>query len=331
MTVYLDDSIMQKGRPASAGSKMLANFIAPFSAEVITRLGKAGQAAVDTECIALGEFGLCPPEGTLPSPLLCNDVFGFVRTQAVKQGLCAIRPTYGTVSRYGLIPTACSMDQIGLVCQNPQEGFDLLAKIAGHDEKDGAMFPQESYRYGGDSKEIRWGGCFAPGSEESRAAQGFLQGKGVVEYTEVAADCLTVAPQVMNVLAFAEISNNLSRYDGVKFGLRAQNYKGLDGLYTQTRTEGFGPEAKLAIMMGCLVLSQDYYEKYYEKAMKIRRLIKNTLCFKDYDVLALPVGSPLAVLAGLPSLAFGSGQGGVQLVAGVKQESTLLAAWEALQ
>ncbi len=334
--LYLDDSIMQKGKPATAGSKMLENFIAPFDATVIARLDDEKM-----ERLPLGEFGLSAPgrlplgEGARPNEnpafLLCSDIFGFVRAQAVKQGLCSIRPTYGTVSRYGLIPAACSMDQIGLVCQNPPEGFDLLARMAGHDEKDGAMFPEKSYRYASEKENIRWGAHFSADGAESRAAEAFLQSKGVAEYEKHTEDCLSVAGQVMNILAYAEIAGNLSRYDGIKFGHRAQNYRGLEALYTKSRTEGFGTETKLAILIGCMVLSQDYYKIYYEKAMKIRRLIRDALCFGSYDVLALPVGSPLAVLAGLPSLTFGDGLGGVQLVAPVKQEGVLLAAWRALQ
>ena len=293
--VYIDDSIMQKGKPAAAGSKMLENFIAPFDATVVTRLNE------DTQRIALGEFGLEAP-GELPgAPLLCNDVFGHVRIQTAKQGLCYIRPAYGTVSRYGLVPAAASMDQIGVVCKDPVEGFSLLSAIAGHDEKDGAMFPEKRYTYNktGQTPKI------------SRAAPAYGD----------------VYAQVTAILAYAEISNNISRYDGVKFGYRAPDCKGLESLYTKTRTEAFGLEAKLAAVMGCLLLSQDNYTKYYKKALKIRRVIKKSLRFDEHDVIVLPPESHLAVLCGLPSLTFG----GVQLAANVKNEGALLAAWEGFQ
>ncbi|MCL2057025.1 MAG: amidase family protein [Oscillospiraceae bacterium] len=298
--IYLDDAIMQKGKTASAGSKMLENFTAPIDAAVAVRL------TVPAESIKLGAFGLQPPgklpTGKLPedAPVLCSDVFGHVRIQAAKQGLCYIRPTYGTVSRYGLIPSVCSMDQIGVVCKNPREGFALLEQVAGHDENDGAMFPEKSYSYKNTGKPVI--------SREK------------TPYSDV-------YDAVLQILAYAEISGNLSRYDGIKYGFRAENCGTLSELYTKTRTEAFSTEEKFAVIMGCLVLSQGNYERYYEKAMKLRRLIKQSLSFDKYDVLAVPVGSPLAVLAGLPSITFGD----TELVADVKNENALFAAWEGAQ
>jgi len=304
--VYVDDSIMQKGSIASAGSKMLENFTALFDATVITRLNEKNDS-LKTERIKLAEFGLNDPGELSGQPLLCNDVFGHIRRRATQQGLCYIRPTYGTVSRFGLIPTASSMDQIGIVCKDPHEGFYQLSAISGHDENDGAMFPEKKYSYAKTDKKLN------------------IAGQSLkLPYSDVYS-------QVLQILAFAEISGNLSRYDGIKFGYRAQGYKSLDGLYTKTRTEAFGLEAKLAITMGCLVLSQNNYVKYYEKAMKIRRLIKESLPFTQYDVIIIPVDCPLAVLAGLPSLTFSHDGKGIQLVANIKKESYLLAAWEALQ
>ena len=309
--VYVDDSIMQKGSIASAGSKMLENFTAPFDATVITRL-KEKNASLKIERFKLAEFGLAEfsqaDPGELPgTPMLCNDVFSHVRRKAAQQGLCYIRPTYGTVSRYGLIPTASSMDQIGLVCKDPHEGFSLLSAISGHDENDGAMFPEKKYSYAKTDKKLN------------------IAGQSLkLPYSDV-------YNQILQILTFAEISGNLSRYDGIKFGYRASNYKNLEELYTKTRTEAFSLEAKLAIVMGCLILSQDCYAKYYEKAMKIRRLIKESLPFTQYDVITIPADCPLAVLAGLPSLTFSHNGNCVQLVAGVKNESYLLAAWESFQ
>jgi aspartyl-tRNA(Asn)/glutamyl-tRNA(Gln) amidotransferase subunit A len=285
---------MRKGVPATAGSRILEGFRAPFDAEIITRLGG------ELESVALGEFGLEPPPGDLPAPLLCNDIFGFVRMQAAKRGLCYIRPTYGAVSRYGLIPAACSMDQIGVLCGSPEEGFGILARIAGHDPKDGAMLPQKSCAY---ARPESFGGI--------RKAEG-------LPYAEVYA-------QVLRILAYAEISNNVSRYDGIKFGKRAAGFKGLNGLYLKTRTEYFGEEAKLALVMGSWALSSGQYAGVYEKAMKVRRLIKESLKFEGYDALEVAPGSPLAVLAGLPSLTFG----GKEYVA--QTENALLGAWEAVR
>ena len=330
--VYLDDSIMQKGCLATAGSRILENFTAPFDATVVSRLASASgplaSGAEKIERVKLSEFGLGEIGELKGSPMLCNDVFGFVRRRAVKQGLCYIRPTYGTVSRFGLIPVASSMDQIGIVCKSPMEGFSLLSAIAGYDENDGAMFPEKSYSYKATGKEIKWavlGPCNADSAPEL-----FVKGKGIKAIV-CKDDYAGAYDHVMQILSFAEISNNISRYDGIKFGFRASNYRNLDGLYTMTRTEGFGLEAKLAALMGVVVLTKDYYEMFYDKAMRIRRLVKESLKFDEYDVIVLPDSSPLAVLAGLPSLTFAYKGMGVQLAAGVRNENMLLKAWEAAQ
>jgi aspartyl-tRNA(Asn)/glutamyl-tRNA(Gln) amidotransferase subunit A len=221
---------------------------------------------------------------------------------AASQGLCYIRPTYGTVSRYGLIPAACSMDQIGVVCEEPGQGLALLKKIAGHDSRDGAMFPEKAYDY-------------AEKRENIKAAR----------YEDIANECTELAEPVFAILAYGEISCNISRYDGIKFGYRAPEFKGLEDLYLKTRTSGFGKEAKLAAIAGSLVLSSAHYREYYDKALKIRRLIRESLSFEGYGALRVPVGSPLAALCGLPSLSFG----GYEYLARPKDESALLAVWEA--
>ncbi|MCL2069322.1 MAG: amidase family protein, partial [Oscillospiraceae bacterium] len=173
-------------------------------------------------------------------------------------------------------------------------------QIAGHDEKDGAMIPDKQYSYAKPDKTpvIR---------------------KVTLPYADV-------YEPVLHILAYAEMMANLSRYDGIKFGYRAQSYRGVDSLYVNTR-DALGIEEKFAAVMGAYVLSQENYERYYEKAMKIRGMIRDSLRFDEYDVVELPPGSPLAVLCGLPSLTFG----GVELAAGVKNEGMLIAAWEALQ
>ena len=304
--VYIDDSIMQKGRESSAGSKILENFIAPFDATVLSRLA-AFPGGGETERVKLAEFGLSDPGELSGAPLLCNDVFGHARVRAAKQGLCFIRPTYGTVSRFGLIPVASSMDQIGIVSKDPEAGFSLLEKIAGFDENDGAMFPEKNYSYSALPDKIKW-------AHDASFTEKYSH----------------VYDQVLRILAYAEMSNNTSRYDGIKFGYRASGFRNLEELYTKTRTQGFGGEAKLAAVMGCVALSKDYYEAYYDKAMRVRRLIKESFDFKNYDVISAPAESPLAVLAGLPSLTLPHGGKGIQLIAGVKKESALLRAWEVM-
>jgi aspartyl-tRNA(Asn)/glutamyl-tRNA(Gln) amidotransferase subunit A len=186
-------------------------------------------------------------------------------------------------------------------------GFSLLSRIAGYDENDGAMFPEKTCNYVKTGK------------------------KPNITGPEIKLPYSDVYNEVLYILGFAEISSNLSRYDGIKFGYRASNFKNLEELYIKTRTEAFGLEAKLAAIMGCMLLSQDNYARYYDKAMKLRRLIKESLSFDKYDVTAIPVDCPLAALTGLPSLTFSHNGTGFQLMADAKNESALLAAWESFQ
>jgi ABC-type cobalamin/Fe3+-siderophores transport system ATPase subunit len=157
--------------------------------------------------------------------------------------------------------------------------------------------------------------------------------------TDINLEYFDLYNQVMYILSSAEISSNLSRYDGIKFGYRASGYTNIDDLYIKTRSEGFGLDAKLTAIMGAMILSKDQYGPYYEKAMKIRRLIKESVKFDTYKVIVLPCrisDDPyenlalysLAPLAGLPSVSFSYKGHGIQLVAGVKKENLLLSTWE---
>lgn len=355
-TVALEDSIMKKGSPATAGSKMLGNFVAPFDAEVVNRLRDAGvEIAGKTKMSDFGMGGLFGDETEVlsgaaqavlsgkVSSCLCNDLFGQYRREAAENGLCYIHPTYGTVSRYGLIPLASSMDQIGVVCKNLTDGFSLLSHIAGHDAKDGAMFPEEQFDYKGTSKALTLclpSDIITQADEATQKAirafaEGFTVIDGKLEYFDV-------YKQVMYVLACAEISNNLNRYDGIKFGYRSPNFTNLESLYVNTRTEAFAPETKLAIIMGAAMLSEDNYLRYYEKAMRLRRMIKESLCFDRYDIIVLPASFgnnryqdlslyAAAPLAGLPSVSFSYQGCGIQLIANVKNEAALFTAWEVSQ
>ena len=272
---------------------------------------------------------------------LCNDVFGMYRRQAADNGLCYIHPTYGTVSRYGLIPLASSMDQIGVLCKNMADGFSLLSVMAGHDPNDGAMFPEKNYHYQRAEKDMIL--CVPSAmdnltDERTRnAIRDFAKRFAVIDDS---LEYFDVYQQTMTILSCAEISNNISRYDGVKFGYRSPNSSNLESLYTKTRTEAFGLETKLAAIMGAMVLSHEHYMAYYEKAMKIRRLIKQSLRFDKYDVIALPIGghgvtalpvTTLPLLAGLPSVSFSYQGCGIQLTANVKNENALLTVYEVSQ
>ena len=350
--VALDDSIMQKGKLVTAGSKILENFVAPFDATVVSRLSQNKYEI--TGKTSMAEFGVFPFADNSDDVLgavkavmddavacaLCNDLFGRYRKQAAENNCCYIHPTYGTVSRFGLIPSATSMDQIGIVCKNLSDGFTLLSKLAGNDPQDGAMFPEESFDYVSDSKKIRVGipqSIIQQAEAASRdAIESFAE---KFQSVDVTLEHFDVYKQVMYILSCAEISNNINRYDGVKFGYRSPSFRGLNELYVNTRTEGFGFDVKLTAIMGAMVLSQNQYVPYYEKALKIRRLIKESLPFDVCDIIVLPCqisNNPyenltlyaLPALAGLPSVSFMYKGQGIQLIANAKNENALLSAWE---
>jgi len=294
---------------------MLEGFTAPFNATVVDRLETAG---IHITCRAkASEFGtaglfekqgdgspaLCGSDdrktrgrspclktgdGSLSYGIvdhiaegkadfaLCNDFSGVISRAAAAQDLYYIHPTYGSVSRYGLIPAVTSMDQIGIVCKDPDVGFHVLNIITGYDSRDGVM----------EKREKDWIASCARNDEDT----------GTVPLSSS-----KIYPQIMQILCSAELSNNISRYDGIKFGHRAKGYSGLQELYTKSRTEAFGEDVKLAAIIGAMVLSQENYSRYYDKAMRLRRLIKNSLDFDKYNVIVTkcPI---LSRLCGLPSL-----------------------------
>ena len=335
----LEDSIMHKGRAIAAGSNILKNFTAPIDATVVSRLEEKGikilgKTKMDEFGIA-GLFPDAPREASgavsavadgLVSFALCNDYTGIIGQEAASKGLYYVQPTYGTVSRYGLIQAVPSMDQIGIVCKTPQDGFRILSIIAGHDPKDGAMYIDSKFdakkaelsdkgsdnkgsdNKGSDNKGSENKGSENKGSEKKRLTVGIPKnikpdealsfiGIGInigndanIELATVEFEIkyLDVCAQVMQILCCAEISANISRYDGIKFGYRADGFADLQQLYTKSRTEGFGMDAKLAAILGAMVLSQDNYQRYYDKAMRIRRLIKDSLEFDKYDIMLIP-------------------------------------------
>jgi len=312
--VILDNSIMQKGKPATAGSKMLESFISPIDATVVTHLEDAGVSIIGRA--EMGEFGasglfktgdgsLSYSDDSLLSEsvnavaegkadiALCNDYTSAVSYAAALRGVCYIHPTYGTVSRYGLMPFASSIDQIGIVCRRPADGFHALRLIAGHDSKDGAMFTDEARLL---SNPRPLDTLDTPQTRITNAKP---------KYSEV-------YTQLIQILCCAELSNNISRYDGIKYGYRAEGYRSLRELYTKSRTEAFGSDVKLAAIIGAMVLSQENYTRYYEKAMRLRRMIRDSLEFDKYDLICetddktenrpLSYCVLLSRLCGLPSI-----------------------------
>ena len=351
-TVVLEDCILHKDRKTTAGSRIMAGFTAPLDATVVTRLANRGTKILGKA--AMDEFGVgrvfVDGEESLSGAVaavaadyteaaLCNDFSGKIRRQAPSNGVCYIHPTYGTVSRYGLIPMISSMDQIGVACKDVVRGFEMLSAIAGKDAGDGAMFPEESYSYQSTGKPVVGIPVNVMAKTPEKEQKPVLDFASRFRTKNVELSYFEVYSQVMYILGCAEISNNINRYDGIKMGYRTEDYRTLNELYLKTRTEGFGLDVKLAAVMGSMVLSKDSYEPLYEKAMRIRRLIKESLTFDGYDLIALPAwpdAEPyeqialyaLATLAGLPSLSVPYQGGTVQLVANVKNEGALLAAWQ---
>ena len=347
----LEDSIMQKGRPVTAGSKILGNFISPLDATVVSRLEAAGVYILGkTKMDEFGISGLFADELPVTSGAvsavaesiaafaLCNDYTGTVGQQAAAHGLYYIHPTYGTISRFGLIPAVPSIDQIGIVCKTPAEGFRILAIIAGHDPKDGAMYANSEFgiRNSELTEKLTIGVpenifAAAQGSDSSKSFIGLGVG-GNFDTVSIELKYFEVYAQVMRILCCAEISANISRYDGIKFGYRAEGFLNLQELYKKSRTEGFGQYAKLVAIIGAMVLSQENYMRYYDKAMRIRRLIMDSLEFDKYDAIVLPAfgtaadfklaQGALPRLCGLPSVTMPIG-GGIMFVADKLREDVL--------
>ena len=349
--VYATDDIMQKDTPATAGSKILEGFKSPFDAAVVKKLNEAGLKI--EKSLTMDEFGIddffddsFAEEETLAAVseaaadenicVLSNDVFGKVRRQAVLHGVSYIKPTYGTVSRYGLIPAVSSMDQIGVVCADLQKGFEVLSKIYG---ADGLKTPD--FRIPSPCQMCAKGVCDVrvtiPVNVWDKTNENIVSKlKDSFETSEINLEHFEVYHQVLYILSSAEISNNTNRYDGIKFGYRSPNSNSLNDLYFNTRSEGFTLNTKLALVMGSSVLSKENYADYYEKAMKIRRLIKDSVKFDSYDVIALPVEMKektkyeqsalyaLTALTGLPSITVPYGDSGIQFVANTGREDVLV-------
>ena len=357
VSAVLEDSIMQKGRPVTAGSKILENFVSPIDATVVARLEAAEVTILGkTKMDEFGIAGLLPGSNANDSGAvsavadgaaviaLCNDYSGAVRKQAVERGVCYIHPTYGTVSRYGLIPAVLSMDQIGVVCKTPDDGFRALSVIAGFDPKDGAMLFRELSADDNDKTK--------PGSGRLKLGvpvNAFEKAMDSTVVAEFARNFMTVDfelkyfdvyAQVMRILCFAEISSNLTRYDGIKFGYRAGGYGNLHELYTKSRTEALGTDAKLASMLGAMILAQGSYDKYYDKAMRIRRLIKDSLDFEKFDMIVMPATGvdpddrialhALPQLCGLPAITVPYHGSGITLIAAAGKDVVLFEALKAV-
>ncbi len=309
--IAVDDTILVKDVPATAGSKMLENWKPLFSAEAVERLEKAGYDIAGKTNV--GEFGLdllgetsyFAPEtenGNLvgaAAALVASgkvkaalnvDLNGAPRRAAAVSGVDFIKPTYGTVSRYGIIACACSGEQIGVTAANAEDAKEILAVIAGHDSKDGTSLPAEKYEYSTGEDVSAMKICivkelYDAASAEVKAnidayAESLKKIGAAVE--TISLDIVSQAQTAWQILMAAETTNNLSRFDGVKFGYRTPEYKNIDELYVKSRSEAMGFLAKATIIYGSDVLAKAKYEKCYDKSLRIRRIV----CDKVREVLA---------------------------------------------
>ena len=402
MPLAVKDNLCTEGVPTTCSSRMLQQFIPPYDATVVAKLRAQdylllGKTNLDefamgssTEHSAFGPsrnpWNLhCVPGGSSGGSAaavaaeecvaaLGSDTGGSIRQPAAFCGVVGLKPTYGRVSRYGLVAFASSLDQVGPITKDVSDAALLLGVIAGHDPMDStsADVPVPDYTKAlrkKDLKKLTVGvpmEFFAEGLDPEveqavKAAIGELKNLGGT-IKEIHLPRTDAAVAVYYVIATAEASSNLARYDGVKFGLRAKETKDLLDLYTKTRQEGFGPEVKRRIMLGTYALSSGYYDAYYGKAQAVRTLICQDFrtAFQDVDLIVTPVTptpafrlgekceDPLQMylsdiytisinLAGLPAISVPCGFSkaglpiGVQLIGRPFEEETLLRAAHAYE
>jgi len=339
LVLGIKDLIVLSGAPTTCGSKILSNFISPYDATVIKKLAQAdavfiGKTNMDefamgsssetsfsgavknptaTDRVAGGSSGgsAAAVAGNLCTAALGSDTGGSIRQPASFCGVVGIKPTYGRVSRFGLIAYASSLDQIGPLCKSVDDAASILNVISGYDHLDStsANQPTEDYTtylnrdvkgliiglpkeyYGaGLDPEIRQ-------NIENRAAQ---LGKAGAEIVEVSLPHTEYAIAAYYIIATAEASSNLARFDGARYGVRAEKVMDLEEMYVKSRTEGFGSEVKRRIMLGTYVLSSGYYDAYYRKAQKVRTLIRQDFnnVFAQVDCLLTPIAPTTAFRLG---------------------------------
>ena len=387
------DIFCAEGWKTSCGSKMLDNFIAPYDSTVISKFNAVG--AVNLGKTNMDEFAMgssnetsfygnvknpwdiktvpggssggsaAAVAGRLAPAATATDTGGSIRQPASLCGLTGLKPTYGLVSRYGMIAFASSLDQAGPMCHTAEDCAAMMNVMSGHDPKDSTSIQRakENYLTGIDDpiKGLKIGvpkEFFSEGLEPE--VEKIIE-QGINEYKKLGAEIVEISlPNnhlsipVYYVIAPAEASSNLSRYDGVRYGYRTKEYDDLMEMYCKTREEGFGEEVKRRIMIGTYVLSAGYYDAYYLKAQKIRRLISEDFkkAFENCDVIlgpsapsvAFPIGDkkedPLKMymqdvytistnLAGLPGLSMPAGlmnelPVGIQLIGNYFSEAKLL-------
>ena len=376
--IVADDMLLTTDMPTAAGSKMLDGFMSLLESEALTRLKAAGYSLcgkADVGEFAIDLLGETSYRGALTDggkiknaaceivksgdaiAALCLDVNGSVRRGAAQEGLVSLKPTYGTVSRYGTVPVACSGETVSILAADTKTCEDVLDVIAGHDSKDGTSLSEAQcapLKKSADVAPVTRVAVLASLTDKADAdikaridlAVSALKDSGV-QVDTVENETVAAARAAWNVLMSAELCNNVSRYDGVKYGYRAENFSGLDELYTNSRTEAFGELLKTAIIFGSETLSTENYMKVYDKCLRTRRVIVEEFAkiFKEYDAVLMPACSTVAYteeqvtankymayeenlytapasISGLPAVV----AGGVQLVGKAFSERALLAA-----
>ncbi len=323
------DIFCTTGIKTSCGSKMLDNFIAPYDATIVTRLKEAGVVLLgktNMDEFAMGSSNENSYYGPVKNPwdlervpggssggsaaavaarlapiATGTDTGGSVRQPAALCGITGIKPTYGRISRYGMIAFASSLDQAGIMSQSAEDAAMVLNVVAGYDERDSTSINHPVPDYTKDLaksiKGLRVGlpkEYFAEGLDsnvEQRVQEAIHVLKSLgAEFKEISLPTSPLSIHAYYVVAPAECSSNLARYDGVRYGYRCENPKDLLDMYTRSRSEAFGEEVKRRIMIGTYALSAGYYDAYYLKAQKIRRLISEDFkrAFTEVDIILGP-------------------------------------------
>lgn len=317
--IAVDDTLLVKDVVTTAGSRILNGFKPLFSAEVVTRLEDKGYTVAGKTNV--GEFGLdlvgefsyyAPQEGKLEgsaASLVANgdvvaalgvDMNGGARRAAALTGVDFLKPTYGTVSRYGVISCAASGEQVGVYAKDAEKVAEIMGVIAGHDDKDGTSLRNDSYDYGitdVKGKKVAINKFLLDKADDVTKAKVLtfadsLRANGV-EVVEVNCDMPEIANTAWQILMCAETCNNVSRYDGVKYGHRAKEYKNIDELYVNSRTEGFNFLTKAVILYGSDVLSKNRYKDCFDKSLRVRRVVAEGLqkAFSEFDAILTPACS----------------------------------------
>lgn len=333
--VAIKDNMCTKGMLTTCSSRILYNFKPTYTAEAVKNLEEAGAVILgktNMDEFAMGSTTETSAYGVTKNPwntehvpggssggscaavaaeecsfALGSDTGGSIRQPSSFCGVTGMKPTYGTVSRYGLIAYGSSLDQIGPVAKDVTDCAALLQTVASYDAKDATSMKRDDYDFMSALKEdvsdLKIGipnSCFGEGldpqvKESILKAADVLKARGAeVEYFDL--DLIDYAIPAYYVIASAEASSNLERFDGVKYGFRAKEYEGLHDMYKKSRSEGFGPEVKRRIMLGSFVLSSGYYDAYYLKALRTKALIKKEFdrAFEKYDMILSPAAPSTA-------------------------------------